>query len=1007
MPTPTRRYVLMVAVLVLLGVGFALVPARGESIYRFQFGGKNVAFVRGDANMKVEEKEHDISDRFFKSQPTSEHVKVTADAATGDAAFLHYHYDTPPALITPALSAGVWVRCTRPGVQLRARVVFPKEPDPARPESPLTALIVGDTHNGENWQKLTLTDVPALLGKRLPILQTQIGRAVNADGAYIDRIVLNLYTGPGTADVWIDDLDIGPVKGAEGAGGAPGEVVKRPKPGTEKKGARGRLSRQEGGQLFVDNKPFFFRAVRHTGAPLHVLRQAGFDSLWVPADVPADVLEEANREGWLVVPSVPTALPAAPTANSTAEAAALDAYYRKFADSDVLFYDLGSGRQQEQTGAVERTRDYLRLRDPKRPFSAGVWDGFKGYSAFLDAVGTYRWPLFTSLEMEGYRGWLAQRMSLSSKRAVFWTWIQNHAPDWYVESVASVSPGGGFAEPIGPHPDQVRLLAYLSVACGCRGLGFWSDQYLADSHHGRGRLQGMAILNSELEMLAPVLLAGDQQPQWLDTSHEYVKAALIKGNLSGNFGAVLLPIWLGPGSQYVPGQGALNDLTVTVPLVADGADPWRISPAGVTCLRNDAQKVPGGTRLTIREFDLVTPIVFTNDVSQNGLVVQWQDYNRKYGRLAARWAMDLAAEEYDKTLATHRKLAEMGVQIRGADSLFQLAAQRHTAAQRHAAAGLHAQAFADAQGALRPLRVVMWDHWKKATETLDVPSASPFAVSYHSLPKHWELFREIQSCQVGVSALPGGAFEPVGGGPLPKDGAPVSELPGWSARFGTLDRVKVAAGLVPADQTTDKPDVKTPEYLGLKMWRPSREITRPGDGYEPPAPQLGRGVLKLEVRRRGDVAPDGKPVEQSTMPLERTFLAVESPPVNLPPGSLVRVSGWVKIPGEISLTSDGAMLYDSAGGEPLAVRVTKTKGKWKQFHLYRRVPASGQISLTLALTGVGVAYFDDVRIEPLHPTAQGAQYGARPGPRGAAPVVPAGAVRPTAPVVPAGGVRPR
>ena len=36
-----------------------------------------------------------------------------------------------------------------------------------------------------------------------------------------------------------------------------------------------------------------------------------------------------------------------------------------------------------------------------------------------------------------------------------------------------------------------------------------------------------------------------------------------------------------------------------------------------------------------------------------------------------------------------------------------------------------------------------------------------------------------------------------------------------------------------------------------------------------------------------------------------------------------------------------------------------------QFHLYRRVPASGQISVTLALTGLGVAYFDDVRIEPL------------------------------------------
>ena len=47
-----------------------------------------------------------------------------------------------------------------------------------------------------------------------------------------------------------------------------------------------------------------FRAVRHTGAPLHVLRQAGFDAIWVPNDVSQSVLDEANREGWLVVPSL-------------------------------------------------------------------------------------------------------------------------------------------------------------------------------------------------------------------------------------------------------------------------------------------------------------------------------------------------------------------------------------------------------------------------------------------------------------------------------------------------------------------------------------------------------------------------------------------------------------------------------------------------------------------------------------------------------------------------------
>src|SRR5262245_23352393 len=132
MPKPSRVQAIMVAALVALGVGFVLVPAGAQQIHRHGFGGKNPVLVRGDANVRVEVKEHDISDQSFKSQPTSEHIKLVCEAATGDAAFIHYQYDTPPAPVNAALSAGVWVKATKAGVQLRARVVFAQDPDPAR-----------------------------------------------------------------------------------------------------------------------------------------------------------------------------------------------------------------------------------------------------------------------------------------------------------------------------------------------------------------------------------------------------------------------------------------------------------------------------------------------------------------------------------------------------------------------------------------------------------------------------------------------------------------------------------------------------------------------------------------------------------------------------------------------------------------------------------------------------------------------------------------------------------
>src|SRR5207248_377087 len=97
-----------------------------------------------------------------------------------------------------------------------------------------------------------------------------------------------------------------------------------------------------------------------------------------------------------------------------------------------------------------------------------------------------------------------------------WTWVQTHMPDWYMALAASevTERGGGgegeknpirqtsvisptpspppspssFDLPLGPQPEQLRLLTYISIAAGCRGLGFWSDRFLANSHYGRDRL---------------------------------------------------------------------------------------------------------------------------------------------------------------------------------------------------------------------------------------------------------------------------------------------------------------------------------------------------------------------------------------------------------------------------------------------------------------------------------------------------------------------------------------
>ncbi|HUR55157.1 MAG TPA: hypothetical protein VMZ71_13570 [Gemmataceae bacterium] len=1002
-----RASVLGLTAVAALGVALAVLPARAQVIHRHGFAGRQTALVRGDANVRVEVKEHAVSTQAFHSQPSSEHIKLVSDAAAGDAAYIHYVYDTPHAPVSEILSASVWVKATKGGVQLRARVVFPKEPDPERPESALTMLIVGKTYSAEkarSWDKLTIENVPELIGKYLPVVQTKTRRAVNTDGAYIDRLILNVYAGPGPIDVWVDDLDIGPVKPNTkpdaANGGVPGKTTSRPgEAAVTMRSTRSVEHRDR--QIVVDGKAVFFRAIRHTGTPLHVLRSAGFDALWLPPDATPELIDEANREGWFVIPSAPVATRrAADGPEVQKDADALIGFMRKFSGSDVLFWDLGGGRTAEQVENVAGTAEVIRDRDPRRPRGADLWDGFQAYSQYLDVVGAHRWPLFTSLEMTTYSNWLEQRRKLTSGRATFWTWVQNHLPDWYMAQVMGNQTAETFNDPIGPHPEQVRQLAYISLAAGCRGIGFWSDRFLADTHHGRDRLQGMALLNAELDMLGPVILAAQDEPQWVYTNHPNVRAAVIRGQR----GLLVLPIWFGPGNQSVPEQGAVKELIINVPTVPDGADPWRISPAGVECLRHRVEKKVTGTELRIDEFDLVTPIVFTADQTPTGLVVWWQDYARKYGRLAARWSLDMAAVEYEKVRTVHQKLGGMGVHVRNADQLLQEAAKFHREAQKHFANDMYLKAHQDATRALRPLRVLMRDHWQQATATLDVPTASPFAVSYFSLPQHWELARELQTCMVSPSALRHGDFEL--GGEIPKEGVGVNQLPGWSARFGALevDRTEVAASVVKSSGLEVVREPRKSPPITRSIFAPGRTIVPTDEGYAPPTPELGAGVLKLQVRAKTLLDREGKPRPAAPV-LERTFLAVDSPPVKLPPGTLVRISAWVKVAGNIEGSADGVLFYDDAGGEPLAVRLTHTSEGgfpvWKRYHLYRRVPLSGQIGVTMALTGRGVVYFDDVRIEPLVPGAREAAsgYGSAlsPLPRGAT-----GPLRPA--VVPAGGV---
>ncbi len=116
----------------------------------------------------------------------------------------------------------MWVKADRAGLQILVRAVLPRSQDP-RKGGPLTTLLAGSGYTQVgSWQQLQIDNLPQRIERQLRVLRTQFGPSVDAREAYIDQVVLNAYGGPGTTNVWIDDLELtGAVGGAAVSNTAP------------------------------------------------------------------------------------------------------------------------------------------------------------------------------------------------------------------------------------------------------------------------------------------------------------------------------------------------------------------------------------------------------------------------------------------------------------------------------------------------------------------------------------------------------------------------------------------------------------------------------------------------------------------------------------------------------------------------------------------------------------------------------------------------------------------
>jgi hypothetical protein len=520
-----------------------------------------------------------------------------------------------------------------------------------------------------------------------------------------------------------------------------------------------------------------------------------------------------------------------------------------------------------------------------------------------------------------------------------------------VQATSDTPDAGHVANTTGPDPDQLRLLTYTSLAAGCRGLAYWADELLGQPGAGRGRLLQLGLLNLELQLLEPYFASagstttvavettapppkrgpgadGDEKRSSFGaktrvggsfaplpkresaplTDREDVQATLLRSDR----GLVVIPIWYGKGAQFVPGQLAANDLSIVVPGIPDAAQAWQVTPAEVRMLKRE--RVSGGTRLTMPEFDLNAIILVSNDTVT---LDQLRREIAKTSPFAALWSAELADSAVAKAKHVNGQLAALGHPQPDSFALLQTAAERLSAGRRAMQRGDFAQCYNESQRALRAVRILERAHWEDAVTActhqtnaprLTVPHSSPYAVSFATLPQHWQLMRQAQTSQFAANLIAGGDFE----------SAEALSEDGWNQVMDADESLELKATLSAQD------------------------------------PHRGSRSLHLQVQ-----AKEGRDLPASLDPM---LAALVSKPIPVKADDVLRIRFWLRIPSGVQGSTEGAIIYDSVGGAALAITQAEPL-EWKQYTLYRHATRSDTMTITIGLTGIGDIYVDDLVVE--------------------------------------------
>jgi hypothetical protein len=689
----------------------------------FEGGVPRWKFAESDASAQLTLQEISI---------TSPHTGQTSEllqVASGNGTFTYIAYPIEPCVVVEEFQPRLWARCASAGLRIGVRIVLPSSFHPVT-GGRLTAIAWGDTYSDPGqWQVLKLTNLQKQFEAEVIALRQRYGPSIVIEDAFIDSIVMNVFTGPGNYRLLIDDLNL------QGHISLPSVGRAIPVNWREAWLWRPESVNPEGRFWNGLNRPEVW--LQYQGESLPWIKSLGISGLVVgrvPSEDQLRVIQEAKL-------SVVCPLPQANVSYSAATAAAIRGWL------------IGAALDSSQTAlAREQVNRVAQMpAELKRPVFGEALEQYWAFSRIADEVIVPMPDSMSAGDSLDHLKWLRTQLASTTHRGHGWVatsigvdpqWLkQLRAAQKIVEPERFTTGSDIYDTPTDPR--ALRRQIVQSIAAGATGLTLRSpslDEIGNDKIHqglelntkpGRAQVASLRWTMSDLRLWGPWIVAGQQVRAPTVNRADYITNAWILHNS-------YLVI-----AQKVHASGdSISDPTLAQPLICatsvttNSRQVFRVTAGEYE--RIDATAAPGGLQWKVQQPAEIEAFV----ISENPNVTRF--VNRHLAETRVSVAEDqLELAEYQLNMATDLLVARFPetntMQARAQFGLQTRARRQLEEGLQSLRSGSASTATVRALQSLAVSQIILDDGERVARSSLVARQSSPFVMHPAALKYHWKL----------------------------------------------------------------------------------------------------------------------------------------------------------------------------------------------------------------------------------------------------------------------------